>query len=65
MPHHLIIAEMGDSLATSRLMVKKMDAQVYVSLSVGMWRANGNPSPCTVLIKFCTHIPTCSRKVLV
>jgi len=38
---------------------------MLVCLSVGMWRANGNPNPCTDLDKFCFHIPTCPRKVLV
>jgi len=35
---------------------------MYVSLSVGAWRANGNPM---ILMKFCKHIHTCPRKVLV
>jgi len=26
-----------------------MDIQMYVSLSVGMWRSNGNPNLCTNL----------------
>jgi len=25
----------------------KMAVQMFVCLSVGMWRANGNPNPCT------------------
>jgi len=37
---------------------------LFVCLSVGMWRANGNPNPAPILMKFCTHIPTCPRKVL-
>jgi len=27
----------------------KMGVQMFVCLSVGMWRANGNPNPCTDL----------------
>jgi len=30
-----------------------------------MWRAKGNPNPYKDLDKFCTHIPTCPRKVLI
>jgi len=30
---------------------------MYVSLSVGMWMADGNPNPSTDLVKFGTHIP--------
>jgi len=26
-----------------------MGVQMFVCLSVGMWRANGNPNPCTNL----------------
>jgi len=32
---------------------------MHVSLSVGMWMANGNPNP------YADHTPACSRKVLV
>jgi len=30
-----------------------------------MWRANGNPNPCTNLDEILKDIPTCPRKVLV
>jgi len=36
-----------------------------ICLSVGMWRANGNPNPSTYLDEIFHHIPTCPRKVLV
>jgi len=39
----------------------QMYACLFVCPSVGMWRANRNPNP---LMKFCTIIPTCPRKVL-
>jgi len=43
-----------------------MGVQMFVYLSVGMWRANGNPNPCTDLDEILhTHIPTCPGKVLV
>jgi len=29
-----------------------------------MWRAYGNPNPCTDLDEIYTHSPTCPRKVL-
>jgi len=41
------------------------DVCLLVCLSVGMWRVNGNPNPCTDLNEFCTHIPNWPRKVLV
>jgi len=49
----------------SKSLYIKMGVQMFVCLSVGMWRSNGNPNPCTNLDEFCTHIPTCPRKVLV
>jgi len=36
-----------------------MGVQMFVCLFVGMWRANGNPNPCTDLDEICP------RKVLV
>jgi len=41
-----------------------MGVQMYVSLSVGMWRANEIQTPAQILMKFCTHIPTCPGKDL-
>jgi len=40
-----------------------MGVQVYVSLSVGMWRANANPKPYTnlnVILHAHPHLPWCS-----
>jgi len=31
-------------------------------MSVGMWRADGNPNPCMDLYKICMHIPHLSKK---
>jgi len=41
-----------------------MGIEMFVCPSVGMWRAFGNPNPCTDLDEI-LHIPTCPRKVLV
>jgi len=41
------------------------DVCLSVCLSVGMWRANGNPNPCTDLHEILQAIPTCPMKVLV
>jgi len=37
-----------------------MGAQMFVCMSVGMWRVNGNPNPCTDLDKILQahpHLP--------
>jgi len=38
---------------------------MFVCLSVGMWRANGNPNPWTDIDEIFHAYPTCPRKVLV
>jgi len=35
---------------------------MYVSLSVGMWKANGNPNPCTDLDKILHTHPHLSKE---
>jgi len=43
----------------------KMGKQMFVCPTVGMWRANGNPNPCTNLDEILHTHPACPRKVLV
>jgi len=42
-----------------------MGEQMFVCPTVGMWRANGNPNPCTNLDEILHTHPACPRKVLV
>jgi len=39
-----------------------MGIQMYVSLSVDMWRANGSPNPCKDLNKFFPAHPHLSKE---
>jgi len=40
----------------------KMGVQMFVCLSVGMWRANGNPNPCTNLDEILHTYPHLSKE---
>jgi len=40
----------------------KMGVQMLVCLSVGMWRANGNPNPCTDLDEILHTHPHMSKE---
>jgi len=42
-----------------------MGVQMFVCPYVSIWRANGNPNPCTDLDQIFTHIPTFPREVSV
>jgi len=39
-----------------------MGVQMFVCLSVGMWRANGNPNPCTDLDEIFHAHPLLSKE---
>jgi len=41
---------------------RRTDVCLYIFMSVGLWRANGNPIPCTDFDKI--HVPTCPSMVL-